>query len=546
MNMNTRILLVSLSVVILMGAVNAACTNPSETAVKVLSAQWGNSTHPISVGPGSVDVPLTITMESSGSVCSLSNIAGTFNFYGDISNFNGSDIATDYLQSAAASSIFDMVFHLNIANSTTAGPNVIASYPFYISWNYTGNESIRYTQVVNVSMPISGSPLLSFSIPNPDLLAGQNNNITIHVSNSGTGNAYKVSMSPTSSPIINILSNPMAINVLKPGASENVTLAAYIPPTLSGQQVTLNLNPYYISPLGYNTSASSTIGLYVLQNQGGIKISTSNQTVFSGKTNNVSLTISNNGAAPIYNISVSLSPGSSLSIINSDESAFVPVLAPYAKATIPLDLYPSSGTVASLGVSLSYSGGSISRTLSFLTPGYVNISTVTTTVIPAAPTSGEIFSLTSNLDNLGSESAYAVTVTPYPPKGIRIEGENTTFIGDIPAYTPTAFTLSFISSPSMKSGTYDIPVTLSYVNNINQKLNQTFIYTVEIGSASGFNGTAVSVKGGHNSSGSPGNGTFYYYRRSAGLPIVPIAAVVVVIVIVAVAYTLHKRGKNKK
>lgn len=530
--MNYKTLFLTIGLVLLsFGIVNAACTNPSGSSIKILGVQWGNSTHVVSAGPGSRDIPLTVSMESFGNDCALSNIEGTLETYGGVSNFNGSIYSKYFIENANAYSIFNMVFYLNLARNLSVGQNTTLSYPIYIAWNYTGNSTERYTQELNVSLPLKGSPSLVFSIPYSTLIAGQTNNVTVQVSNIGTGYAYDINLPLTSSPVINLIRQAGTISSLAPGSDVNTTFLAYVPPTLKGEEVTLNLNPHYINPYGYNSTNSSTIELYVLQNQGSVNISSNMQSLFSGEVNTANIIITNGADSAMTNLSVSLTPSSSLSIIGSD--GYVPIqrINPHSSATIPLQLYPSaSGTVASLGVSLSYSGGNITRTISFLTPGYINLSEVSSTVLPAAPQKGEIFTITSTLDNLGSETAYAVTVTPEPPKGINIVGQNSSFIGDVASDTPTSVTLSFTAVQSLNPGTYSIPVKLSYVNNINQRLNQTLYYSVDIAQGSVQNrtlpqsGTAVRTQG--------GEGLF-------------VAFVIVVIILIAVYLYIRNQGKKE-
>ena len=134
-------------------------------------------------------------------------------------------------------------------------------------------------------------------------------------------------------------------------------------------------------------------------------------------------------------------------------------------------------------------------------------------------------------------------MTPYPPSGIAILGQNTTFIGDISVDTPTAFTISFTAKSSAKAGTYYIPVRLSYLNNLDQQLNTSFVFAVNVSSsllggiAPGNPGGAVRIgNGSFNSTG----GT--YYRRS-GVPLILIA--IAVIIAAAVAYLLYRRRKRK-
>ena len=532
--MNNRTLILTLGIVLLsFGAVGAACTNPSGSSIKILGVQWGNSTHPVAAGPGSRDMPLTVSMESFGNDCALSNIEGTVVTYGGVSNFNGSTYAKYFLTGADAYSIFDMVFHLNIASNASVGQNTIESFPIYIAWNYTQNSTIRYTQELNVSIPMRGTPDIAFSVPSPSLVAGQTNNVIVQVTNKGTGYASDIGMSVGSSPVINLLGQPAMITELAPGATANTSFSAYVSPTLQGDDITLDLNTHYIDPYGYNETNTSTVGAYVLQGQSGINVSVSSQSLFSGKVNNASVIIANNGDSTISNIHVSLAPSSSLSLIGSDGYAVIPMIDAHSSAMIPLEMYPStSGTVASLVVSLSYSGGSISRVLSFLTPGYINISKVSSTVLPSSPQKGQIFSLTSTLDNLGSETAYAVTVTPRPPSAIEILGQNSTFIGDIAEYAPTSVTLSFTAE---EAGDYTIPVVLNYVNNINQKLNETLYYSVNVSHASPAGNASTSGRAVN------ANGRTYYVNGGSG----GIIAIIVVVVVISGCAYLYIRRRNK-
>ncbi len=534
--MNTRLVFIMMGILLFsFGVVNAACTNPSGSGIKITGVQWGNSTRPVAAGPGSVDVPLTVSMEVFGNSCALSNIQGTLELYGGLSNFNGSSISRSFIPNENAYSIFNMVFNLDISKNLSVGQNTTLTYPLYVAWNYTENGTERYTQQLSLNVPFRGAPQLVFNISNPYLTAGQDSNVTIQVSNKGTGTAYNIQV-PVSSSTLNFISQPKTIAELAPGEIANVSFSAYVPPTLGGSEVNVNFRQSYIDPYGYNESNSSTDQLYVLQNQGTVRISASNETIYSGLINNVSIIIDNSGTSALNNISITFSPGSSLSMLNSDGFMFVPKLSADSSISIPISVYPSgSGAVSDIGVALSYSGGSISRTLSFLTPGYINLSTVSTTVLPATPLKGEIFSITSTLENIGSVTADAVTVTPKPPKGITVVGQNSTFIGDIQAYTPTAVTFSFTASPMLASGTYNIPVELQYVNNINQKLNKTLYYTVAVGGSASGNTIAAT-----------GYGNYTRYSAARGSPIGIILIIVIVVIIAIAALYLYQRRKNSK
>ncbi len=529
-----------------LGMVHAAapCLQTGEY-FSVLNVMWGNATHPMAAGPGQMDVPLTVTLEGYGNSCTLYNVEGQLGVSNGFYNFNGSSAYPTYnIQQLAPSAIFNMEFNLNIANTVSVGPNATDAFYLYIYYNYSQNSTIRSDTAVTVDLPMYGSPNLVFTARNPALEPGVNN-FTITLTNTGTGKASSISTSVSSSSGVGIVSQPAKVDELYPGASANMVVPVYVPLNRNGTPVTLNLNSHYISPYGYNTSLNSQLSLYEMQNPQSILIYAASDTLVAGRVQNESITIANPASSPIYNVSVTLTPQSPLDIIGNRNYLVIPEIAADGNVSFPVSLYPqasSSSPVSTLDIALTYTldnqDQSVSRSITFLTPGYVDLTQVSTSVLPAAPTSGAIFSITSTLDNLGSQSAGAATIVASPPPGILIEGQNTTFIGSIPVGTPTAFTLSFRSTPGLKSGIYRIPVRINYLNDLNQPLNTTLTVSVQIGSgnftAAGQNGIVTGAY----------NGT-YYRRRASGS--FPWAIVVLVVVILGVvAYYLYRRRAKKR
>ncbi len=504
--------------VMLMGAVNAAqCANPSDTSLTVLGVMWGNSTHALAPGPGATDVPLTVLLQSSGSNCDMDNVqgvlqmgivnvAGVTQLAGKVSNFNGSATAVVNLPNQAGYSTFPLTFYLNLAPNASVGPNVAYTYPLYVSWTYNDNVSGRASQEFNLYVPDKGSAELVFNTGGASLVAGQINNITVQVSNIGTGDATGITVPVPSSSGAELMSQQEQIQTLAPGATGNIALSLFVPADLGGQ--TLQLSPYYQNPYGYNTSVTGGLQLYVLQPEGTLNVTASTDTLTAGRVDTIWINLTNYGTSAIKNLAVSFTPGSSLNLLGSDGTVTVPDLPAGGEVSIPLTVYPtSSATVTSLEVTTSYFAGSVSRTLNFLTPGYVNMSVVSSSVIPSVPEPGAIFSLTSTLDNIGSITADAVSVTPIPPAGITVLGQSTSFIGDMGVYSPTAFTLSFTASSSTATGVYTIPVRVQYINNIAQPESQIIYYTVGVGESVAVTATTgnVVVGGGFGSGFGSGN-----------------------------------------
>ena len=74
--------------VLQIGVIHAAQCIPSGANFSVLNVAWGNSTHPVSAGPGEMDVPLTVSLEAYGTNCNLYDVEGQLQVYGGFSNFS--------------------------------------------------------------------------------------------------------------------------------------------------------------------------------------------------------------------------------------------------------------------------------------------------------------------------------------------------------------------------------------------------------------------------------------------------------------------------
>ncbi len=520
------------------------CVAPSGQGFKIIGVTWGNATHEVSAGPGELDVPLTLTVENLVSSCNLVSVEGYLQLYGGLSNYNGTDYAEDFVSTVTPDSTFNIVFNLNIAGNETAAPNKTIALPLYISWNYSNSSIARTTQSYSLAIPFEGTPKFSFITPDRALIAGEDNNFTMQVSNTGSGYARDFVLSLSGNSSISLLGQPPQLGDIAPNQTENATLQIYVAPSLAGQSINLKINSHYISPYGYNTSLTGSLNLYAISaSESTISVTPSTQTLVEGQIENISVIVANHGTSTIDNLSVLMSPVSPLSLIGSDTYINIPKLDAGQNVSLPIEVYvassSSSSPVSTLDVQLSYDGQSESspRVLSFLSPGFINVTEVSATVLPTTPTKGGIFSLTATLNNLGSTTASAAQVTAKAPKGLTIIGDNTTFIGSLDTDTPTAFTLSFRVSPTASTGTYVIPVVLTYSNNINQRVNKTLNFSVSIGAS---NSNTIIV-------GSGANATQFRERYySSGPSLLEIAAVVVVIVVVAGAAFYFYRQRAKK
>ncbi len=307
----------SVSVLVLFGLAGTAAAAPAcsqATSFKVLSVQWGNASTLISAGPGMNDTPLYITLEAYGGSCELQGLSGKLELSGGISGLNGNDTPTDTIASVQPYQIFNMVYNLNIRSNLTAGPNVYFSYPLVLSWYYP-NNTVSTNQTYNINVPLKGSAALQYSLKTVSIPSGESYSEVLEVRNNGTGTLTNINTKITASGV-SILSQPGKIPSLAPGESANVTFVLYSAHSPQSSAVGFQIESNYLSPYGYNSTSSYTLyGILTPITTADIFLSASTENLYAGETQAVNMIVENGEPVPIYNVSVTLSPQSPISIL---------------------------------------------------------------------------------------------------------------------------------------------------------------------------------------------------------------------------------------
>ena len=528
-------------------SINASCANQNTvTSFNVVGVKWGlpssqnlqqnSSTQvsSVSAGPGQEDVPLTITLDNNNN-CELVDVHAQMPFVSYFTAQNGSLLyAVDNIQDVQPYSFFNVVYYLNIANNTPVSPNGGTYEKLNLYWNYTNsNEGYEYSTLFLV--PLEGSTELYFNT-SQQLTAGKVNYITLNVSNDGSGYGYAIKPSVESTSYVSQIGPATSISTLTPNSAADVSVPVYLSPSAASTTVPITFEVSYINAYGYNETIPVTFSMYAVPPTNMVSIALSSNEITIGQLQTDSLQIINNDSSAISNVSLTLTATSPLTLIGSDGYYSIGSIGALENSSIPVKLYITSQTsVATLNAQLSYlldgQPYSVSRSLSLLSPGYINITNTGTTQLPDVATPGSVVSLTGTLLNTGSISASAVTLTMHPVNGINALGENSTFLGSIGTYSPTAFTVSVILSKNIKPGTYEVNVTLAYINNLNQKESELLKVPIVVSSSnfttSQSNPYAVSTK----------------YRKS-GSDFLYIIAIVIVLAIIGAF--LYKRKGDKK
>jgi len=529
---------------------NVSCTPNTVTSFNIVGVKWGLPTqqniqsnqtlqiNSVSAGPGQKDVPLTITVDNNNN-CELVDVVAQMPLVSYFTAQNGSSTyAVDNMESVQPYSFFNVVYYLNIANNTPVGPNGGTYEKLNLYWNYT-NSNEGYESSTQFFVPLKGSDELYFNTTQ-QLVAGKVSYITINVSNSGTGYAYSIKPSVASSSYVSQAGPAQTIDTLLPNSTKSVKIPVYTSPSAASTTVPVTFDFSYINAYGYNVTTPITFGMYAVSPPNKVSISLSSNEITIGQLQNDTLEIINNDSSAISNVSLSVTATSPLTLIGSDGYYSVSSIGAGKSYSIPVSLYITSSTnVATLNTQLSYvlngQAYSVTRSLSLLAPGYININNTGTSQLPAVATPGSVVSLTGTLLNTGSTTASAVTLVTHPVDGITVLGENSTFLGSIATYSPTAFTISVTLSKSIKPGTYNVPVTVEYVNNLNQKESANIEMPIVVSSSN-----STGFAGAYSSS-------YVRYKRGSGYALFyAIIIIAIVAIIGGVFYKKKNQGKRKR
>jgi hypothetical protein len=223
--------------------------------------------------------------------------------------------------------------------------------------------------------------------------------------------------------------------------------------------------------------------------------------LISGKIENITLNLTNNGKTALNYISMHAS-------VPNMDGTFLGIQPIQVRAIPPRNsvnlgesvfIYSNASQSFPMNFSISLYNGTQIEQIAYnpivLSSGIINITPSSVTISPQKPTAGGIFSISLVLTDVGTAGASTVTVAPLPTAGFEPYGSNSTFVGDMQADVQTPVTLTLTSLTSLKAGNYVIPVRINYLNNLRQNLSTTVEVPVAIGgSASTFNALSAAAR----------------------------------------------------
>jgi hypothetical protein len=507
------------------------------TGFNIVGATWGSSAVPTEVGAGSQDVPLTVTAQyyftnaATGMVATLSLPAG-------FTDLNGGSTPSAYISGLVQSgAVVQFVFYLDVSTGTPVGTY---TFPITFTWGaQTGTNSVSVSQQSSLVVHMNGKVKMTFEATPTSITPGALNDVRVMVTNNGSGPASQISVVVSTSQLLSVLNSFPDLNSLEANSSQTETLQVYAPSTSAGTPVAISFTATYTDAYGTPRSVTQTIGLFVapLPTTSPVGMSLSTTSLQAGRVNNFTVTLSDQGTAPIDGLSATFSfVGGQVTWLSPDIIQTLS-LEPGGTITVQARAYDpatSAGSTTLQGI-LRYSYQNITvqetRSLGLLSRGLIDIELTGSTVLPQQVPQGQIVSITLTITNVGVIAASAVTAEATMPAGFQAIGTSSNFVGDMEVDSPSTFTLSALVSNSTAPGTFQVPVTLAYFDNLRTPLSQTVDVSVDVvSSSSSGSGTSQSTA----SSG-----------RGGGLLSVVAYALVIVIAAAIVIVYLRRRGSSR-
>jgi len=357
-----KLSVLALGVVILLSLASVPEVLASSSApFEVVSAAWGTAARPIEAAPGSANVPLTVTVEYQGSLQAQSVkgllqlgaaaigqevVAGFTDIYGNTT-------ATASVFAIAPDSTFTLSYFVDIANTTRVGAY---SVPLQLEWTDSTTGTSGYdAQSATISLTMLGIPNLLLRASPLLLVPGRVNNISLTVTNQGTGAASQIAVSDSASGV-SVLNPILEVTSLAPGQSKSMGVGVYVPASLSGASVTMSVSTTYYDAYGSIQTADQTIGFYTSRaSTPTLSFEALTNSIVAGQTSTVPLALANLGSGTASDIRVQITSSGQSSVLN--QFPVVGSLGPNASTTADIGIYvPQSlaGSPVSLTISASY------------------------------------------------------------------------------------------------------------------------------------------------------------------------------------------------
>lgn len=475
---------------------------PTSDPFVVTGAAWGTASSTYSAGPGENDVPLTVTLLYTGG-CELTAASFQLQPSLPLASSEGANTTTNYEVNVADDSVLTETYHLNIGGSASLGNYEI---PLYIGFNTSDFAGIFF-ESTNVAIVLRGSADLQYRANTGSLVPGQVNNLTVTVTNDGSGNATAISTTVTAPSQVAVLNQLTGIGALPAGSSASLPLEVYVPTSLAGGATSLTFASSYYDAYLTQSTATQVIGFDVAQNMvvsTSLGVSALSGSAMVGSQTSIAFILENFGTGAIFSPSVSVTASSPIVVVGISPVNSSQEVLPGTGIEYDLVVGSSPGSspgIYSGAITVTYldsSGASHTQTFGtgIVLKGSVDFVLQDVTVSQASTD----ITVSGSLLNEGSEVAYYAQATG-AVAGSPSESQ-ASYIGEVDTNTPTPFTVTipFAAPTSPKSGA-NITIHVTYKDTFGSVLSYTGFTSVNLESASQLAFSSATTKTGSTSGG---------------------------------------------
>lgn len=514
---------------------STACI-PSSYPFVVTAATWGTQADPTSAGPGDTAVPLSVTLLYTGG-CQLTGASFELGLSGPFTTTEGANSTTTYEVSIAGDSVLTETYHLDVAGEAQLG---IYTFPLYIGYNTTDYAGIFF-QSVNFTLPMNGTPELSFTGGTTALSPGVVNDLTLTIANRGSGTASDVTTTVSAPSQVGVLSQASDIQSLAPGTSANETVELFVPQTLSGSAVSLSVTSSYYDPASFLESATQTLGFRVLDSSAysmSVSLAQVNGTSKVGSQSRLTFVLTNTGVSSVYSPVLSVAASSPVIVTGEVPADSISVLQPGQSVDYQVTVGSSPSSTAGIyggTATVTYvdSGGaqhSQTFPVGFVLEGSVQFVFQDVTVSQSSTS----VTVSGSLLNEGNANAYYAEVAG--SIGGASSGNEPSYVGEIDTNTPTPFTVTIsLPAPARAEQGVAAALTVVYRDSFGTAFNYTSSVQTNLESAGQLALTNATTSVG---SGSQGGNL---------VTIVSYSVIVLVVVVAAGAavFVRRRRGSTR-
>ncbi len=244
-------------------AVSSSCT-AATNPFNVIDVAWGTSGSTLSVYPGEQNVPLTISLDFSGPCTAAQTVFYLYLQNGTyVTPFTGPNGLTqlkDVAVNTGPNTLLAETFYLTVPQSAATG--IIYTIPMAIQYVDSSTSNI-FTQFTQAPIELYGPVQLSLTAATTHLTSGVADNVTITISNSGTGTSGPVSTTVAAPSGVVVLNQLAPTSSLAPGASASALLQLFVPSSMSGTAFDLTFTSKYLDAYSNSQSVTNTLGFLV-------------------------------------------------------------------------------------------------------------------------------------------------------------------------------------------------------------------------------------------------------------------------------------------